>query len=158
MLLRATFLVVAAGLSFECSCPARTAVSVRVIDARSAKPLKDRQVWVQFYPQASQKIQRITNMSALDGRADFRLPEPPPEAIYVSLTRDDLSCGGVTEIKLNQDAGDLYDVVSGMECRIRQGCTFRATILPLSSFSRCAHGIVGSCVKTVSHFSGIACA
>lgn len=34
--------------------------------------------------------------------------------------------------------------------------TARATIFPTSSFSTYAHGVFGSCVKTVSHFSGSA--
>jgi hypothetical protein len=33
-----------------------------------------------------------------------------------------------------------------------------ATIFPSSSFSTYAQGVFASCVKTVNHFSGIACA
>ena len=102
MLLRKMVFLIAAVLSLGRPCLAQTVVTVRVIDARSAKPIKNRQVWIQFYPQGSQKIQRTENMSGSDGRADFHLPEPPPETIYISFTRDDLFCGGLTEMKMQE--------------------------------------------------------
>jgi len=102
MLLRTTALLAAAALSLGRPCPAQTVITVRVINAKSAKPLRNRQVWVQFYPQGSQKIQQIGNVSGPDGRADFQLPESPPETIYISLARDDPFSGGPMEIKMRE--------------------------------------------------------
>jgi len=118
MLLRSVVLFAAEVLFLGCLCAAQTVVTVRVIDARSGKPLRNRQVWIQFYPQGSQRFQQIKNMSGSDGIAVFHLPEPPPETIYISFTRDDLFCDGLTEMKIQEL---LTKGISAKGCQLKLG-------------------------------------
>jgi hypothetical protein len=79
-------------------CAAQNALVVRLVDARSAAPLSHQQVWVQFYPRGSQKIQSMGKTSGSDGAASFQLPAMLPEVLHISLGRaedsEPFSCAG----------------------------------------------------------------
>jgi hypothetical protein len=95
--------VAAATFCFGCApSVAQRTVAVRVIKARSGKPLHGYHVWLQFTVHGPRNWQRVMRETGPDGVATFQLEEPLPDTILVSLGVGDAACSGQANLTIRE--------------------------------------------------------
>lgn len=70
-------------------------ISVRVLDAKSGRGMKNQEVWAQFYGASSNHtLPRVSANTNGDGVALIQLSTPAPSQLLLSLSQDPLWCSG----------------------------------------------------------------
>ena len=65
-------------------------ISVRLVDVSNGHVYANETIWVQFHTPQVSEMQTLEGKTAIDGIAEFHLPEPIPSKITVSATNERL--------------------------------------------------------------------
>jgi hypothetical protein len=70
-------------------------ISVRVLDAKSGRGIKNQEVWAQFYePPSNRTLRRVSATTGEDGIALIQLPQSQPRQLFLSVSDDSFRCKG----------------------------------------------------------------
>ncbi|MGB0011448.1 MAG: hypothetical protein WBQ03_07555, partial [Candidatus Sulfotelmatobacter sp.] len=70
-------------------------ISVRVLDAKTGRGIKNQEVWAQFYGASSNHpVPRVSVNTNVDGVALIPISTPAPSQLLLSLSQDPLWCSG----------------------------------------------------------------